>query len=72
MSADYDGDQVGVKGVWLQESNKELMEFIASKSHLIGFAGVGIRKPTNEAIQSLYNLTLVLPQDKNKITKPVF
>lgn len=72
MGADYDGDQVGVKGVWLQESNKELMDFIASKSHLIGFGGTGIRKPTNEAIQSLYNLTLVLPQDKSKITKPVF
>lgn len=72
MGADYDGDQVGVKGVWIQESNKELMEFLASKSHLIGFAGVGIRKPTNEAIQSLYNLTLILPQDKNKITQPVF
>lgn len=72
MCADYDGDQVGVKGVWLQESNKELMEFIASKSHLIGFGGTGIRVPTNESVQSLYNLTLILPQDKKKITKPVF
>ena len=29
-------------------------------------------KPTNETIQSLYNLTLILPDDKSKISAPKF
>lgn len=72
MGADYDGDTVGIKGVWIQESNKELREFIKSKSHYINFSGSNLRKPSNEAIQSLYSLTKVLPQDLNKLTEPEF
>ena len=72
MMADYDGDTVGVKGVWLQESNKELTDFIKSKSHYINFSGSNIRTPSNEAIQSLYSMTKILPQDLSKITDPVF
>lgn len=72
MGADYDGDTVGVKGVWIQESNKELREFLKSKSHYINFSGSNLRKPSNEAIQSLYSLTKVLPQDLNKLTEPEF
>lgn len=72
MGADYDGDTVGIKGVWLQESNKELMEFIKSKSHYINFSGGNFRSPSNEAIQSLYSMTKVLPQDASKLTNPEF
>lgn len=72
MGADYDGDTVGIKGVWLQESNKELTEFIKSKSHYINFSGSNIRTPSNEAIQSLYSMTKILPQDLSKMTDPVF
>ena len=70
--ADYDGDTVGVKGVWLQESNEELMKFIKSKSHYINFSGGNFRSPSNEAIQSLYSMTKILPQDLSKVTDPVF
>lgn len=72
MVADYDGDSVGVKGVWIQESNEELRKFLHSKSHYISFSGNNIREPSNEAIQSLYSLTKVLDQDKEKLTKPIF
>ena len=61
-----------VKGVWLQESNKELRDFIHSKSHYINFSGSNVRTPSNEAIQSLYSMTKVLDQDKDKLTNPVF
>lgn len=72
MGADYDGDSVGVKGVWIQESNKELRNFIKSKSHYINFSGSNIRTGSNEAIQSLYSMTKVLDQDKTILTDPVF
>ena len=71
MGADYDGDTVNCKGGWLQETNKELFEFLESKSLYINFSGQNERKPSHQAIQSLYNLTLVLPDDEKKITKVV-
>lgn len=72
MGADYDGDSAGVKGVWIQESNAELRKFLNSKSHYINMSGSNIRTPSNEAIQSLYNMTKVLDQDKSKLTDPKF
>ena len=48
-----DGDTVSVRGVWIQESNKELFDFIESKSMYINFSGDNIRVASNEAIQSL-------------------
>lgn len=67
-----DGDTVSIKGVWLQESNKELFDFLNSKSHYINFSGTSNRMGTNEAIQSLYSMTKVLSADQNKLTEPVF
>ena len=61
-----------IKGVWIQESNKELRDFIKSKSHYINFSGDNVRVPSNESVQSMYSLTKVLDQDKSKLTKPVF
>lgn len=72
MKADYDGDTVGIKGVWMQESNKELEKFIRSKSHYISFSGSNIRTPSHEAIQSLYSLTKILQQDQKLLTNPIF
>lgn len=72
MGADYDGDSVGVKGVWIQESNRELRNFIKSKSHYINFSGSNIRIGSNEAIQSLYSMTKVLDQDKSILIDPLF
>lgn len=72
MGADYDGDTAGIKGVWLQESNEELIKFIKSKSHYINFSGTNLRTPSNEAIQSLYSMTKVLDEDMKKLTDPEF
>lgn len=69
---DYDGDQTSVKGVWTQEANDELNKFISSVSNYIDLGGVNIRVSTNEAVQSLYCLTKILPQDEDKIQKPIF
>lgn len=72
MGADFDGDQASIKGVYLQESNRELMNFIKSKSHYIGFSGSNMRSCSKEAIQSLYCMTRVLDQDVSKLTSPIF
>ena len=61
-----------IKGVWIQESNKELRDFIKSKSFYITFSGNNIREPSNEAIQSMYSMTKILDQDESKLTQPIF
>lgn len=70
MTGDYDGDQVTVKGAWTDEAIDEQTKLIASKRQMIGLSGKNIRVGSNEAIQSLFNLTLILPDAKNE--KPVF
>ena len=52
------------------EANKELEAQLNSKAHYISLGGENIMKTSNEGIQSLYNLTLVLPG--TKLTDPVF
>lgn len=63
-------DQVTVKGVWSNEANEELNKQLNSKKHYIGLDGKNIRVGSNEAIQCLYSLTLLLPDSKHE--KPVF
>lgn len=69
---EMDGDTVSVRGVWIQESNKELFDFIESKSMYINFSGDNIRVASNEAIQSLFSMTMILTPDKKVLTEPVF
>ena len=70
--ADYDGDQVGSKGVWSVEANDECMKIINSKYYYLDLNCINIKVSTNEAIQSLYSLTKVLDTDETKLTDPVF
>lgn len=63
-------DQVTVKGVWSDEANKELDEQLKSKKHYIGLSGKNVRTGSNEAIQCLYSLTLLLTDSKHE--KPQF
>lgn len=72
VGGDYDGDQVGAKGVWSVEANEECMKIINSKSYYLDLNCVNIKVSTNEAVQSIYSLTKVLDADKNKLTEPVF
>lgn len=70
ICGDYDGDQVTVKGVWTVEANAELDKSLNSKKQYIGLIGKNVRTGSNEAIQALYSLTLLL--DDSKHEKPVF
>ena len=67
-----DGDQTTIKGVFSEEANEELEKQLGSKSHYFNLGGKGVRTSTKEAIQSLYNLTLCLDEDKSKISNPEF
>lgn len=71
MGADYDGDQITLKMAYSVESNEELKKYIDSKAQFITLNGANGRKADKEAIQAMYNLTLVLPDSKNKITQKI-
>lgn len=64
MGADYDGDQVTVKMPFSVEANQELEKHLNSNGQFIALNGENGRKATNEAIQAIYNMTLVLPDTK--------
>ena len=72
IGGDYDGDQVTVKGVYSEEANAELDKQLESKSHYFNLGGKGVRTSDKEAMQSLYNLTLCLPDDESKMSDPKF
>lgn len=63
-------DQVTIKGVWSDQANAELAKQLESKKQFIGLNGKNVRTGSNEAIQCLYSLTLLLPDSKHE--KPVF
>ena len=64
-----DGDQVTIKGVWTDEANAELDAQMKSKKHYIGLGANNIRVGSNEAIQCLYSLTLLLSDSKHEMPK---
>lgn len=65
-----DGDQTTVKGVFTEEANQELLNFMNSKANYIDVGGKNVRTSGKEAVQAIYNLTKVL--DGTKLTDPVF
>jgi hypothetical protein len=60
MGGDYDGDQITVKGVYTEEANKELEEFMNSKQNFITFGGKPSKASEGDVIQSIYAFTKVL------------
>lgn len=72
MGADYDGDMGQVKGSFFNETNQELANFTNSKANFINMACTNIRVSEKEAIQSLYNMTLILRDDVSRLTDPKF
>lgn len=60
MGGDYDGDQITCKGVYTQEANEELREFLNSKQNFMDFGCKPLRSSTADVIQSIYALTKVL------------
>ena len=72
MGADYDGDTVQAKGSFMKETNEEINKYINSKSNFINMACENNRVSEKEAIQSMYNFTLILSSDAQKLTNPTF
>ena len=70
IGGDYDGDQVTAKVVYSDEANAEIEKFLKSKRFYIDLGGKNVRVSGKEAIQTVYNLTLILPG--TKLTNPVF
>ena len=70
IGGDYDGDQVSVKGIYSAEANAELDQQMNSKIHYIGLDGISVMDVGKEAKQSLYCLTMVLPN--SNLTNPQF
>lgn len=68
IEGDYDGDQTTAKIAFTIEANKELDEYVSSKRFYVDLGGKNVRKSSNETIQALYNLTLILPQTKKKLS----
>jgi DNA-directed RNA polymerase beta' subunit len=71
LGADFDGDTASVKGVFTDEANAELRKFINDKKNFVGFNSGNIRVVDADIVQSLYNLTKVLPQDEKTLTKSI-
>lgn len=72
MRGDYDGDTVQIKGAYFNETNQEIINIENSKSNFIDSGCENVRQSSKEAIQALYNLTLVLREDQSKLTDPKF
>ena len=72
LNGDYDGDTVTVKGIYSVEANEELERVMKANFNFIGLGGTPIRNSGNEAFQSLYNMTLLLPDAKGKTSTPTF
>ena len=72
IGGDYDGDQISVKGIYSEEANAELRDQINSKRHFIGLGGTNLMNTTKEGIDAMYQLTLILDQDKQRLTNPEF
>lgn len=72
MGGDYDGDTVSIKSLYSMEANKELEDILNSKRRFIDLNGTSILAEEIECLQSLYNLTMILPDDMKKLTMPEF
>lgn len=60
MGGDYDGDQCTCKGVYTNEANEELDEYMKSKENFVTFGCGNNREPGSDCIQSIYALTKIL------------
>lgn len=67
----FDGDTISIKGIFTDEANDEAREFINDKKNFIGFGCNNLRNVSADVVQSLYNMTKVLPQDESMLTKNI-
>lgn len=61
MGADYDGDQVSVRGIWSDEANLEAEQIMNSKMSALNIDGSNSKSVSKEVCNSLYELTKLGP-----------
>ena len=71
IGGDFDGDTISSKPPFSIEANEELYDVVNSKKHYISLDGMNAMNVTKEGLQSLYNLTLVLPEDEKSMTQNI-
>jgi len=72
IGGDFDGDTISVKIPYSIEANEELRKAVESKIHYISLGGKNKMTTIHEGIQALYQLTMCLPEDEDKMTDPEF
>lgn len=71
IGGDFDGDTISSKPPFSIEASEELYETVNSKKHYISLDGINAMNVSKEGLQSLYNLTLVLPEDEKSMTTSI-
>ena len=76
MGADYDGDQVSVRGIWSDEANDEAEEIMNRKMSALNITGTNAKVVAKEVFNSMYELTNrgpdpvdISPEDTQKYLK---
>ena len=64
MGADFDGDQVSVRGIWSDEANREAEIIMNKKMSALTTTGSNIRVVSKEIYNSYYELTKLGPNPK--------
>lgn len=59
MGADYDGDQVTIRGLWTAEANLEAEEIMTRKMTALNITGANARYVVKEVFNSYYALTKI-------------
>ena len=59
MGADYDGDQVSVRGIWSDEANYEAEQIMNQKMSALNITGTNAKSVAKEVFNSLYELTKI-------------
>lgn len=57
MDADYDGDQVSVRGIWSDEANEEAEQIMQTKMSALDITGMNSKVVAKEVFNALYELT---------------
>ena len=72
IGGDYDGDTCTLRGVFTEEANQELRDFVKSKKNFVGNGASNIRVVDSDTVQALYSFTKILPEDKPKLLNTKF
>lgn len=59
MGADYDGDQVSLRGIWSDEANLEAEKIMGQKMSALNITGTNSKVVAKEVFNALYELTKI-------------